>query len=63
MMGGVVCTSGAIHKAHQNSQEVLGETWVSFVTYEPMGKAALTITKWQLLSLQIPCFTTSWGLF
>lgn len=54
-------TSGTIHEAHQNSWEVLEETQVSFVICRPPGKASLT--KWQLLSLQIRCLTTGLGFF
>lgn len=51
-VGVVVSTSGTIHEAHQNSWEGLKDTLVSFIICRPPGKAALTITKWQFLSLQ-----------
>lgn len=62
-VGVVVSTSGTIPEAHQNSWEVLKGSRVSFIICRPPGKAALTITKWQLLPLQIHCLTTGLGFF
>lgn len=45
MVGGVFSASGTIREVHQNSQEVLRETWVRFIIYGPTGIAAFDYNK------------------